>query len=137
MLNIILQCLITIFGIAAIFLLSTKGKWTRVGFISGLVSDAFWVWWIILTANYIFLFFTLARIGCYLNGIRNYYLKKPTWKHPLTKGQYDDYILIRGEKVYYDDLLSKTLWKKKIECYRREINETIRNETENKRQNLG
>ena len=73
MLNIILQVLITIFGIAAIFLLSTKGKWSRVGFISGLVSDVFWVWWILITGAYIFLAFTTVRVLCYINGIRNYY----------------------------------------------------------------
>ena len=105
MLNVILQILITVFGIAAIFLLSTKGKWSRVGFISGLVSDVFWIYWILMTANYIFLFFTLVRIGCYLNGIRNYYLKKPTWKHTPIKGKYDDYIVVRGENVYYKDRL--------------------------------
>ncbi len=77
MLNIILQVLITVFGIAAIFLLSTKGKWSRVGFISGLVSDVFWVWWILITGAYIFLAFTTVRVLCYLNGIRNYYFGKP------------------------------------------------------------
>ncbi len=76
MLSIILQILITIFGIAAIFLLSTKGKWTRVGFISGLVSDVFWVWYVLLTGAYVFLIFTTVRILCYLNGVRNYYFGK-------------------------------------------------------------
>ncbi len=76
MLNVILQLLITIFGIAAIFLLSTKGKWTRLGFVSGLVSDVFWIWWILITGAYIFLVFTAVRILCYLNGVRNYYFGK-------------------------------------------------------------
>jgi len=79
MYSLILQALITIFGILAIYLLSLKHKVRRYGFISGLVSDVFWVLWVLLTHNYIFLIFTAVRILCYLNGIRNYFLKKPNF----------------------------------------------------------
>ena len=91
MLNIILQVLITVFGIAAIFLLSTKGKWTRMGFISGLVSDVFWIWWILITGTYIFLAFTTVRVLCYLNGIRNYYFGKPDYTMYEIMKKFDHY----------------------------------------------
>lgn len=74
--NIKLQILITIFGILAIFLLSLKHKVRRYGFISGLVSDVFWILWVLLTHNYIFLIFTAVRILCYINGVRNYFGRK-------------------------------------------------------------
>lgn len=76
MTNIVLQILITIFGILAIFLLSLKHKLRRYGFIAGILSDVFWFFWILFTHNYIFLAFTAVRLVCYLNGIRNYFWKK-------------------------------------------------------------
>jgi len=76
MCSLILQAFITVFGILAIGLLSLKHKIRRYGFVCGLISDMFWVWWVLLTANYIFLVFTFVRIICYLNGIRNYFIKK-------------------------------------------------------------
>jgi len=68
MCSLILQAFITVFGILAIGLLSLKHKIRRYGFVCGLISDMFWVWWVLLTANYIFLVFTFVRIICYLNG---------------------------------------------------------------------
>ena len=80
MFNIILQILITIFGILAILLLSLKHKVRRYGFVSGLVSDVFWILWVLLTHNYIFLIFTAVRIICYLNGVFNYFNLKPKFR---------------------------------------------------------
>ena len=74
--NLILQILITFFGILAIYLLSLKHKVRRYGFVAGLVSDVFWIWWVLLTGNYVFLVFTVVRILCYLNGVRNYFGRK-------------------------------------------------------------
>ena len=76
MFSIILQILITIFGILAIFLLSLKHKIKRYGFIAGILSDVFWFFWIMLTHNYIFLLFTSVRVLCYMNGVRNYFGRK-------------------------------------------------------------
>lgn len=76
MYNIVLQIIITFFGLLAIYLLSLKHKVRRYGFVAGLVSDVFWIWWVLLTGNYIFLVFTFVRILCYLNGVYNYFLNK-------------------------------------------------------------
>lgn len=78
MYSVVLQSVITLFGIAAILLLSLKSKVRRWGFISGLISDVFWVIFVMYTGQYIFLIFTAARILCYLNGVRNYFLCKDT-----------------------------------------------------------
>ena len=83
MYNLILQILITIFGILAIGLLSLKNKVRRYGFLAGLVSDVFWIWWVFLTGTYVFLVFTFVRILCYLNGVRNYFLHKNTQTKPV------------------------------------------------------
>jgi len=103
MYNLILQIVITLFGILAIGLLSLKHKARKYGFVAGLISDVFWVWWVLLTGNYIFLVFTSARILCYLNGIRNYFLKKG--------------LQVSWGKSYYADhgaeLLDDALWEKK------------------------
>lgn len=76
MCNLILQIVITLFGIVAIGLLSLKHKVRKYGFVAGLVSDVFWIWWVLLTGNYVFLVFTAARLICYINGIRNYFGRK-------------------------------------------------------------
>jgi len=76
MYNWILQSVITLFGISAILLLSLKHKIRRWGFISGLVSDIFWVMFVLYEGHYVFLVFTVARILCYINGIFNYFVKR-------------------------------------------------------------
>lgn len=76
MFNIVLQILITLFGISAICLLSLKHKVQRYGFMVGLVSDVLWIWWTLLTGNYVFLVFIAARSICYINGIYNYFGRK-------------------------------------------------------------
>lgn len=95
MYNLTLQILITLFGIVAIYLLSLKHKVRRYGFVAGLISDVFWIWWILLTGNYVFLVFTFARLFCYLNGIRNYFIKKShiglTVVKKVKKGNYHLY----------------------------------------------
>jgi hypothetical protein len=73
-----LQILITVFGILAILLLSLKCKIRKWGFVSGLISDVFWVIFVIHVGQYVFLIFTTARVLCYLNGVRNYFIKKDT-----------------------------------------------------------
>jgi len=83
----ILQGIITLFGIAAILLLSLKSKVSRYGFIFGLISDIFWVIFIIHVGQYIFLIFTTARIICYMNGVKNYFLHKNTKPNKLFYGE--------------------------------------------------
>lgn len=90
----ILQGIITLFGISAILLLSLKNKVRRWGFISGLISDIFWVIFVIHVGQYVFLIFTTARILCYLNGVRNYFGKKKL-KH----------FKYKNVKVYYGEAL--------------------------------
>ena len=82
----ILQGIITLFGITAILLLSLKHKVRRYGFISGIISDVFWVIFVIHTGQYIFLIFTAVRILCYLNGVRNYFGRKHETKRNETQG---------------------------------------------------
>jgi len=71
-----LQVLITLFGICAIFLLSLKHKIRKWGFVAGLISDVFWVMFVISVGQYVFLVFTAFRIMCYINGIVNYFVKR-------------------------------------------------------------
>lgn len=86
----VLQGIITLFGIAATLLLSLKSKIRRWGFISGLISDVFWVIFIIHVGQYVFLVFTLARMLCYTNGIKNYFIKKSHIKEKPAKFYYGE-----------------------------------------------
>jgi len=74
--SIIPQVGIGLFGMTAIFLVGTKGKWQKWGYVCGLCAQPFWFWttwhneqWGIFALCFFYGF-------SWFNGFRNHFLKK-------------------------------------------------------------
>jgi len=66
---------IGLFGVLAIFLVSTKGRWQRWGYISGYCSQPFWIWTTIANRQWGILILSVLCTVSWVNGVRNHFGK--------------------------------------------------------------
>jgi len=70
------QICLAVFGITAIFLLGTKGKWRKYGYIAGMLSQPFWFYQMIKTEQWGILVLCIFYFISWCLGIYNYWIKK-------------------------------------------------------------
>ena len=76
LIDILIQTCLAIFGISAIFLLGTKGKWRRYGYIAGMLSQPFWFYTMIKTKQWGIFILCIFYFLSWCLGIYNYWIKK-------------------------------------------------------------
>jgi len=69
------QWAIFILGGLAIWLLSTKGKWRRWGFVVGVVSEPFWLYSAVKSDQWGVVILCVIYTCAYLNGVRNHWFQ--------------------------------------------------------------
>jgi len=72
----IFQILIFVFGASAIWFVSRKEKWKRVGYILGLLGQPFWIITSVEKEQWGILALSLFYIYSWSQGIYNYWIKK-------------------------------------------------------------
>ena len=77
MLDLICQIGITIFGIAAIFLIAKKNKW---GFVLGLISQPFWLITSMVNHQWGVFLLSIVYMFNWIFGIYNWFYKKEAAK---------------------------------------------------------
>lgn len=73
---IICQIGIMIFGATAVFLVGTKGKWRRWGYVCGMCAQPFWYWTTWENQQWGIFFLCFFYSFSWINGFRNHF----NWK---------------------------------------------------------
>jgi len=75
-LYLISQIGIVLFGVGAIWLVGSKGKYQKYGYLSGLLSQPFWFFAVIYTAQWGMFIVNIFYLISWINGFKNHFLKK-------------------------------------------------------------
>jgi hypothetical protein len=76
MIDIISQIGIMTFGATATFLVGTKGRWQRYGYILGLLAQPFWYITTYRHEQWGIFFLSLFYTFSWINGVRNHFFNK-------------------------------------------------------------